>query len=153
MVRTQRRKYRTGNYRAAMDEPDRTGTPIELILLRQLASYLAMPIFIVDDEGSLLYYNEAAEAVLGLRFEETGEMPVDEWGKMFSPVDANGNPISPDDLPLVVALRERRPAHGPLSIRGADGVSRRILITAFPIEGQHGRQLGGVAMFWQDDGP
>ena len=40
IVRTQRRRNRTGNYRVAMDEPNRMGTPIELILLRQLASYL-----------------------------------------------------------------------------------------------------------------
>ena len=30
---------------------------IEVILARQLASYLAMPIFIVDPQGTLLYYN------------------------------------------------------------------------------------------------
>lgn len=70
---------------------------------------------------------------------------------MFDPVDAQGRPVSTDDLPLVVAIRDRHPVHGPLSIRGRDGVIRKILITAFPIEGQHGRQLGGVAIFWEDE--
>ena len=30
---------------------------IEVILMRQLASYLAMPIFVVDPDGNLLFYN------------------------------------------------------------------------------------------------
>ena len=38
--------------------------PIELILTRQLASQLAMPVFLTDHDGTLVFYNEAAEAVL-----------------------------------------------------------------------------------------
>jgi len=34
--------------------------PVELILMRQLASYLAMPIFVVDPVGNVLFYNEPA---------------------------------------------------------------------------------------------
>jgi len=63
---------------------------IEVILTRQLASYLATPIFIVDPTGTLLYYNEPAELVLGRRFEETGEMPIEEWSTIFVPVDDDG---------------------------------------------------------------
>jgi PAS domain-containing protein len=49
---------------------------IEMILVRQLASYLAMPIFVVDPQGTLVFYNEPAELLLGRRFEETGEMSI-----------------------------------------------------------------------------
>ena len=52
---------------------------IELILMRQLASSLAMPIFLVDASGNLLFYNEPAEQLLGSRFDETGEMSMTEW--------------------------------------------------------------------------
>ena len=52
---------------------------VELILMRQLASYLAVPIFLVDPDGNLLYYNEPAERLLGRRYDETGEMPAAEW--------------------------------------------------------------------------
>ena len=45
---------------------------IEVILARQLAEYLTLPIFIVDPNGDLLYYNEPAEEILGSRFGETG---------------------------------------------------------------------------------
>lgn len=123
---------------------------IEIILARQLASYLAVPIFLVDLEGTLLYYNEPAEAILGRTFEETGKMPVEEWGALFRPTDDDGAPITPRQLPLVVALESGRPAHGPLRIEGLDGEPRRILVTSFPIVGQANRRLGAVAIFWEE---
>ena len=55
---------------------------IELILTRQLADCLAIPVFITDTIGNLLFYNEPAEDILGKRFEDTGEMPV-ENGELF----------------------------------------------------------------------
>ena len=59
---------------------------IELILMRQLASSLAMPIFLVDASGNLLFYNEPAEQLLGSRFDETGEMSMKEWSSLFAPI-------------------------------------------------------------------
>lgn len=122
---------------------------IEVILARQLASSLAMPIFIVDTDGTLLYYNEPAEGILGRRFDETGALSVSEWGVLFSPLDADGHPMPPEELPLVVALRERHPVHGRLRIQGLDGVLRTIEVTALPLVGQAGRFVGAVAVFWE----
>ncbi len=123
--------------------------PIELILARQLSSHLTMPIFIVDPRGDLLFYNEPAEKILGCRFNETGEMPAEEWSTMFTPEDLQGEAISPDALPLMIALSKRRPAHKRFQIKGADGISREIEVTAFPISEQADRFLGGVAIFWE----
>ena len=122
---------------------------IELILARQLASYLAMPIFLVDPVGNLIYYNEPAELILGRRFEETGEMPVKVWSTLFQPKDEGGQPLAPEALPLVMALTHHRPAHRDMWIQGLDGVSRRIEVTAFPINGQAERYLGALAIFWE----
>lgn len=122
---------------------------IELILARQLASYLIMPIFIVDPRGNLIYYNEPAEGILGRRFEETGEMPVEEWSTLYKPADETGKPLPPESLPLVRALTHHRPAHREMWIEGLDGVSRRIEVTAFPISGQAERHLGAIAIFWE----
>ena len=122
---------------------------VELILMRQLASYLAMPIFLVDPEGNLLYYNEPAERLLGHRFDETGEMPVAEWSTAFAPTAEDGTPLAPDDLPLAIAVRKQQASHRVLRISGLDGVDRRLAVTAFPLEGQGGRHLGAVAIFWE----
>jgi len=122
---------------------------IEIILMRQLASYLAAPVFIVDPQGNLIYYNEPAEQILGHRFEETGEMPVAEWSTIFLPTDDDGAPLPPDELPLVAALRDRRPVHREFRIRGLDGALRHIDVTAFPFIGQGERFLGAIALFWE----
>jgi PAS domain-containing protein len=122
---------------------------LEVILARHLASYLAMPIFIVDPQGSLIYYNEPAEAVLGRRFEETGEMPIGTWSTVFSPTDEAGAPFAPDALPLAIALDKRQTANARFWIRGLDGIQRHIEVTAFPLIGQDDRYLGAIALFWE----
>lgn len=122
---------------------------IELILARQLASYLTMPIIIVDPSGNLVYYNESAEIILGRRFEENGEMPVDEWSALFMPTDETGTPLTPETRPLLIALTQRSPAHRGMWLKGLDGVQRRIEVTAFPLNGQGERYLGAVAIFWE----
>jgi PAS domain-containing protein len=122
---------------------------VEVILLKLVASYLAMPIFVVDPSGSLVYYNEPAEKILGRRYDETGEMPLAEWSTIFVPTDETGEVLPPDDLPLTRAVQHGRPDHGAFWIRGLDGISRHISVTAFPLVGQRERNLGSVAIFWE----
>lgn len=123
--------------------------PIEIILTRQLAGYLRVPLFLVDPKGNLLFYNEPAEAILGRRFEETGAMPAEEWSQAFTPVDDDGKPIPPEDLPLMITLAEHRPACRRFHIRGMNGVSRHIEVASIPIVGHQGDFLGAAALFWE----
>lgn len=122
---------------------------IEIILARHLAEYLAMPIFIVEPDGNLLFYNEPAEAILGLRYSETGPMSADKWATMFEPVDQDGTPLSPENLPLMIALMKHHPAHRTFWIRGLDKTLRQIEVTAFPLKAQADRFLGAMAIFWE----
>jgi PAS domain-containing protein len=124
--------------------------PIELILMRQLASYLVMPVFIVDRDGTLVFYNEAAQLLLGKSYEENDEMPLQDWGTTFRPRREDGGVIPPEDLPLAVALRERQPIHlEPLVIQSEDGVERRLAVTAFPLVSHQKDTLGAAAIFWE----
>jgi PAS domain-containing protein len=122
---------------------------IEVILARHLAEYLALPIFIVDPNGDLLFYNEQAEAILGHRYDETGPMPASDWSTIFNPVDKNGQAIRPEELPLMIAMMKRHPAHQSFWIHGLDGAMREIEVTAFPLSAQADRFLGAVAFFWE----
>jgi len=122
---------------------------IEVILARHLAEYLALPIFIVDPEGDMLYYNEPAEVILGYSYNETGPMPAEEWSTIFHPVDQEGNPIQPEDLPLMIATLRRHPAHRRFWIQGLDEENREIELTAFPLIAQGDRFLGALAIFWE----
>ena len=123
--------------------------PIELILMRQLASTLAVPIFLVDAVGNLAFFNEPAERVLGRRFDETGEMPLDEWSTVWVLSEIDGSQLKPERAPLRIAVTERRPERGEYWIRGLDGASSRIEVTAFPLMRGTDHVLGAVALFWE----
>jgi PAS domain-containing protein len=122
---------------------------IEVILARHLASCLVMPIFIVDPAGTLVFYNEPAEPILGCRFEETGEMPASQWSTIFTPMNETGEQLPPEHLPLIIALQERRPAYRKFWILGLDNVMRHLEVTAVPLIGQADRFLGAMAIFWE----
>ena len=122
---------------------------IELILTRQLASHLATPIFLVDATGVLVYFNEPAEAILGQRFEETGELPAEALAQVFHTTSEDGRPLPAEELPLVIALQKGSPSHKRFFIRGLDGVRRCIEATALPLVGHGGRRIGAMAAFWE----
>ena len=123
--------------------------PIELILSRQLAECLDMPVFLTDTVGNLLFYNEPAEDILGKRFEDTGEMPVGEWGTVFKNKDDAGNPIPSEELPLVKTLLNRLPYHKTFWIESLQGRAERISATSYPIIGRPKIFLGAIAIFWR----
>jgi PAS domain-containing protein len=129
-----------------------TQKDIELILLRQWASHLSMPIFLTGADGELLFYNEPAEALIGLRFDEAGEMPASLIARIFKTKNADGTPMTADQLPLTVALQQRRPSHRVVRFEGLDGVSRVVEVTAVPITAQGERNLGAVVFFWEAAG-
>jgi PAS domain-containing protein len=126
---------------------------VEVILMKSLASYLAVPIFLVDQDGELLYFNEAAEAILGRRFKEVASSPIMELYSAIQPRNEEGVPIEPEDHPLWSARLRLEPAHGRLLIQGYDAVQRRIEVSAIPLVGQSDRMLGAVGFFWEQPAP
>ncbi len=123
--------------------------PIELILIKHWASYVTLPILIVDAAGTLIFYNQPAEAILGRSFDEAGEINAADLEKVFVTQDLDGNPLAGEELPLVRSLVERVPAHRTIRIRALDGPWRTIDVTALPIIGQGNRQLGAFSVFWE----
>ena len=117
-------------------------------MARGFMSNLSTPAFLVDRHGVLVFYNEAAEEILGLTFAEAGPMPADEWTARFEPTGPDGRPVPPAALPLGIALLEGRPAHAPLRITSAAGQAQDIQATAFPLIGRGG-QSGALAIFWR----
>jgi PAS domain-containing protein len=120
-----------------------------LILARNFASRLATAVFLVDAEERAIFFNEAAENLLGTRFEEGHGMSAEEYTKLFRPADESGELLGPADTPLGIAVNRQEPSHGPLSISGADGTTRRIEVTAFPLLAHAGDLVGAIAFFWE----
>ncbi|MDP9238763.1 MAG: PAS domain-containing protein [Chloroflexota bacterium] len=122
---------------------------IEIILLRQWASHMSLPIWVAGTNGDLLYYNEPAEELLGVRFDEAGVMPLAKLAEIFQVTAADGSPMRADDIPLAVALQKGQPSHQRLRYCGLDGAWRDVELTAFPFEGEGRRPLGAVAIWWE----
>ena len=121
-----------------------------LILARELASNLATPTLIVDAEGTLVFFNEAAEEIVGKPFSELGEMPMEEFSASFVPRTRNHAPLTEERRPTRIALEERRPAHEQLWVTGRDGVDRQVAITAFPLFAEADEFVGIVGIFWRE---
>ena len=123
---------------------------IELILNRQLADCLSIPVFITDTDGNLIFYNEPAEKILGSTFESTGEMPASEWSTVFKPLDDKKKPLPPEQLPLVKTIKDQLPHHKVFWIESLQGKAEKISVTSYPVIGRTGKFLGAVAIFWKN---
>jgi PAS domain-containing protein len=126
--------------------------PLELILARNLLTSISTPAFLVDDRGTLVFYNEAAAAVLGRSFEEAGQMTAEQWTAAFGPLSSEGNPLEFDEVSLTKAIRAGRPAHGSFRIRTSKDPQQPIEAAAFPIVANPEGSSGAMIMFWPQTG-
>lgn len=124
--------------------------PLELILARNLLTSLSTPGFLVNRPGDMIFYNEAAGALLGRAFEETGTMSAEDWVNTFGPIDDDGRPIPLEKQHLTLALRANRAAHSRERIRSLAGVEHDIHVTGVPIIGTGGFH-GAMVFFWATD--
>ena len=120
-----------------------------LILAREFASNLATAMFIADETGRLVFYNDAAEEVVGVPFAEVGEMPMDEWTASFAPRTLEAEPLPAEQRPARIALDQRRASHERFRITSRDGVDRAVAVTAFPLFAHADEFVGIVAIFWR----
>jgi PAS domain-containing protein len=123
--------------------------PLELILARNLISIVTLAAFLVDVDGHMVFYNDAAAEVIGARFEETGSLARERWNAEFGPLDEHGRPLESDRLPLAVALREGRPAYGRYRMRAERGLIETEA-GALPLVGPAGYH-GAIVVFWPLD--
>jgi PAS domain-containing protein len=121
--------------------------PLELILARNLLSSLSTPAFLANRTNDIIFYNEAAGALLGRRFEESGTLSAEEWLNEFGPLDDRGEPIPLEEQPVTIALRANRAAHARHRIRSLGGAVHVVEVSGLPIIGAGGFQ-GAMVFFW-----
>jgi PAS domain-containing protein len=124
---------------------------LALIIARELASQLATATFIADASGNLVFFNEAAEKILGRTFAEAGTMPAGGWTSQFVLEEPDGTPMPLERMPAGIALLEHRPAHGKLWMTGLDGERRLLNVTAVPLFASATEFVGMIALFWQSE--
>ena len=120
--------------------------PLELILARNLVSIVSLAALLVDVEGRIVFYNDAAAEIVGSPFEEIGTMTREEWNARYGPSTSRG-PAAADELPLTVAVREGRPAYARLRVRGDRGLME-VEAGALPLLGP-----AGITVRWSSSGP
>ena len=124
--------------------------PLELILARNFLTSLSTPAFLTDDSAALIFYNEAAGALLGISFEESGRMEAEEWSRTISPFGESGEPTPIEERAMTKALRRGRPAHGHFKIRSTKGEEVEVEASALPIVAEGGQE-GAMIFFWPLD--
>jgi PAS domain-containing protein len=121
---------------------------VELILARHLVSRLVVPVLLVDARGDTLFFNEPAALILGQSYEDFDAMPFEARTRVLAPRDEGGHPLPTQQLPGMIAMRERRPAHAAFQIHSVDGALHAIEATAIPLESAGGRVLGAMVVLW-----
>jgi PAS domain-containing protein len=126
------------------------GSPksLPLILARELAANLATPMFLFDQGGMMVFYNDAAAMLLGKPFAELGEIPSGEFGSALEVSTPDGETIRRRDTPSGIAFFEHRPAHMTVMATAFNGVRRTYEATAYPLLAATGEMAGVVAVFW-----
>lgn len=122
---------------------------LQLILARELAANLATPMFLIDEEGMLVYFNEAAELMLGRTFAEIGPLSADEFGARLQMADLDGKPMRRRDSPAGVAFLQRKPSHRTVYATSFDGTRLLVEATAYPLFGKVGEMHGVLTVFWE----
>ena len=128
----------------------RTGQhSLPLILARELAANLATPMFLIDADGMLVYFNEAAELMLGRSFGEVGPMSANEFGSALQLAELDGTPMRRRDSPAGVAFLRREPSHRSVLATSLDGTRRPFEVTAYPLFAKVGEMHGVLTVFWE----
>lgn len=123
---------------------------LALIRAREVATNLSLPIVVLDPEGTIVFYNRAAEEFAGWIFADTGELSSAEWATLFRPEHLDGRPVALEEMPAGVALLERKPDHKTIRFTSLGGELLQVAITAFPLVGREQELFGAVTIFWHD---
>jgi PAS domain-containing protein len=124
---------------------------LTLILARSFASHLATAVFLLDAEGTVIYYNEAAERLIGQPFIEGAGLKMDEWIARRHPLDEEGREVPVESLPIGMTMLKREPAHGVGMFRREDGTYHRYENVTFPLFAHTEDFVGVMAMAWPSD--
>jgi PAS domain-containing protein len=128
---------------------ERKQPDLVLIVARSFATKLATPTLIIDANGNLVYFNDAASEVLGRSYLDVGAVHASRWEELFQPRTLDEEPLTAEQTPGGVALLERRPVHDSFVMRGLDGREREITVTAFPLFSQPDEVVGVMSIFWE----
>jgi PAS domain-containing protein len=100
-----------------------------------------VPTYVTDEEGVVIYANEACEQFAG----RTPAPGVDRWCVTWKLYTEAGEFLPHDQCPMAVAIREQRPVRGVSAVaERPDGTRAPFQPFPTPIFGRDGRMSGAV---------
>src|SRR5438067_3670560 len=89
--------------------------------------------FLADADGNLIFYNEAAEGLLGRPFVDNGALSPSDWQQAFDVRDRNDAPFPLESMGSWIQVQHEQPAMGHIKFSGADGTDHLVATCAFPL--------------------
>ena len=119
---------------------------------RELAAHLPTPMFLVDADGLVVFYNDAATPLVGRSFADLGEIRAEEFARALDLRTTSGEPLRRSHSAAGIAYVHRRPAHQTLLATGYDGRRHTVETTAYPLLSTNGEPQGVITVFWERTG-
>ena len=117
----------------------------EFDFYKRLLDQLHDAVYFVDNDRTILYWNEAAERLTGFpRDEVVGRRCFDG---LLDHSDRFGTCLCHRECPLAQAMRVDRPAHDRLFLRHKDGRRISVDVRIMPVRKDDGTIIGGVEIF------
>ncbi len=131
--------------------PGRALKSLALIRAKHLAESVTTSMLLMDAEGTMIFYNEAAEGLLGAPFADLGGVPASEWGERFKVRDRHDMPFPLDAMPGWMQLQGERPTKGHVRLTRLDGTDVFLAMYAFPLFTSQRQFDGALVVMWEDD--
>lgn len=120
---------------------------IELIFFRQLVSYLAIPVFIIDISGNLIFCNDACERILNFNLSKKGEIKSAEWCTRFLMHGSDGESPHDNKLSHLISEFKYQLVHQYFYLKNFEDKIKQVEVFVIPITNQMNVYLGSVVFF------
>jgi PAS domain-containing protein len=130
---------------------ERSLKSLVLIRAKHLAESVTTPMLLVAADGTLVFYNEGAEALFGKPFSDVGQMPAGDWGKQFNVRDRHDNPFPLEAMPGWMELQTERPTLGHVKLTTARGEDLFLAACGMPLFTSQQQFDGGLVLMWQEE--
>jgi PAS domain S-box-containing protein len=122
-------------------EEERARAAREALRFAAVLDQMADGVIVVDEHGRVERSNKTAIELLGPEIET---LPLEDWATRFSITNAEGRPLSGNEMPLVRALRGERLRRATYVVRSAWGTERFLSMSAGPILTAGGEEKGAA---------
>ena len=131
---------------------ERTLKSLVLIRAKHLAESVTTPMLIIDANGTIVFYNEAAGVLFEIPFNDVGQLTANEWQTRFNVRDRHDNVFPLDAMPGWVKLQKERVDIGHVRLTTIEGNDKFLGACAFPLFTSQQQFDGGLVLFWEEDG-